>query len=433
MKLVPSPRLLLVSVVVALPLATLAGMFPNLTAACAAGLAGCAAVAALDAVAAVRRMAGVALHTPRFIRLTKDVAAQFQVTVENRGESPRALRLGVNLPPGMETESAVLDVPAPHGTSIVEWPCTGRARGDHALRELYVEAGSPLGLWLARQSRSLDFSFRVYPNLRDHATAALFQRTASLGVRARRQVGKGREFETLRHYLPGDSFEDIHWKATARRSFPVVKLYRVEHAQEVYAILDSSRLSAREGILESFVDAALHLALVAEKQGDRFGLVAFSDRTHKFLRARSGMDHFRLCRETIYNLHARRVSPDFRDVFTSLQLNLRRRSLLVFFTSLDDALLAEAFQRDIPLLSRRHVVLVNVRRTAALHPLYAGGQIEDLDALYSGLAGQILWNRMRALEIALGNRGVKLTVTDPERIKMQVTSGYLEVKRRQIL
>jgi len=315
----------------------------------------------------------------------------------------------------------------------VEWPCTGRARGDHALRELYLEAGSPLGLWLARQPRPLEFSFRVYPNLRDRATAALFLNTANLGMRVRRQVGKGREFENLRHYLPGDSFEDIHWKATAKRGFPAVKLYRVEHAQEVYAILDSSRLSAREGILESFVDAALHLALVAEKQGDRFGLVTFSDRTHKFVRARSGMDHFRLCRETIYNLHAQRVSPDFRDVFTSLQLNLRRRSLLVFFTSLDDALLAEGFERDIPLLARRHLVLVNVRRTAALHPLYTGEEVRDLDALYSGLAGQMLWNRMRGLEIALQNRGVKLTVVDPERIKMQVTAGYLDVKRRQIL
>jgi uncharacterized protein (DUF58 family) len=181
------------------------------------------------------------------------------------------------------------------------------------------------------------------------------------------------------------------------------------------------------------VDAALHLALVAEKQGDRFGLVTFSDRTHKFVRARSGMDHFRLCRETIYNLHAQRVSPDFRDVFTSLQLNLRRRSLLVFFTSLDDALLADSFERDIPLLARRHLVLVNVRRTAALHPLYTGEPVTDLDGLYAGLAGQMLWNRMRALEIALQNRGVKLTVTDPDRIKMQVASGYLDVKRRQIL
>jgi uncharacterized protein (DUF58 family) len=288
-------------------------------------------------------------------------------------------------------------------------------------------------LWLARQPRPLEFSFRVYPNLRDHATAGLFLRTANTGLRVRRQVGKGREFEYLRHYLPGDSFEDIHWKATAKRGFPAVKLYRVEHAQEVYAILDSSRLSAREEILESFVDAALHLALVAEKQGDRFGLVTFSDRTHKFVRAANGMDHFRLCRESIYNLRAQRVSPDFRDVFTSLQLNLRRRSLLVFFTSLDDALLAENFERDIPLLARRHLVLVNVRRTAALHPLYTGEPPADRDALYSGLAGQLLWNRMRALQIALENRGVKLTVTDAQRIKTQVASGYLDVKRRQAL
>lgn len=96
-------------------------------------------------------------------------------------------------------------------------------------------------------------------------------------------------------------------------------------------------------------------------------------------------------------------------------------------------MLAENFERDIPLLARRHVVLVNVRRTAALKPLYTGKTAGDLDGLYAGLAGQILCNRMRALQIALQNRGVTLTVTDPERIKMQAASAYLEVKRRQIL
>jgi len=327
----------------------------------------------------------------------------------------------------------VLEVPAPQGQSTVDWPCLPRARGDHPLREVFVEAASPLGLWAARESRVVRLSFRVYPNLRDHATSALFLRTANLGLRVRRQVGKGREFENLRHYLPGDSFEDIHWKATAKRSFPTVKLFRTEHAQEVYAILDASRLSAREGILESFIEAALHLALVAEKQGDRFGLVTFSDRTHKFVRAGNGLAHFRLCREAIYNLQAQRVSPEFREVFSSLQVNLRRRSLLVFFTSLDDALLGETFERDIGLLARRHLVLVNVRRTAGLAPLYTGAPLNGLDSVYGGLAGQIAWNRMRKLEIALGNRGVKLTVADPGRIKMQVAEGYMEVKRRQIL
>jgi uncharacterized protein (DUF58 family) len=431
--LAPAPRLLLASAVIALPLAAVGGMYPGALPVCALALAACASAAALDAFLGFRRISGIALSTPPFIRLTKDMPAMFSVTIANRGESLCELRLGVNLPPGVETESFVLDTSAPPGASAVEWPCAGRTRGDHPLREMHVETVSPLRLWLVREPRPLEFSFRVYPNLRDRASAALFLRTPSAGMRTRRQVGKGREFENLRHYLPGDSFEDIDWKATARRGFPAVKLYRVEQAQEVYAILDFSRLSAREGILESFVEAALHLALVAEKQGDRFGLVTFSHRTRNFVRARSGADHFRLCRETIYDLQAQRVSPDFRDVFTSLQLSLRRRSLLVFFTSLDDVLLAESFKRDISLLSRRHPVLVNVRSTAALQPLYAGEPAKDVDDLYAHLGGQMLWNKMRTLKISLENLGVKLTVTDPEHIKTQAAEGYLEIKRRQIL
>lgn len=431
--LVPSQRLLLLCVLVALPLAAAGGAFPILAAPCAAALAACALAAAFDAAAGFRRIQSVRLGLPPLVRLTKDVPAAFPVAVSCGGKPAGALRVGANLPDGIETSSPVVDVAAAGGSSTIEWPCTGRARGEHALGEMWVEAPSPWGLWLIRQPRTLEFSFRVYPNLRDRASAELFLHTSSAGMRMRRQLGKGREFESLRHYVPGDNFEDIHWKATARRNFPAVKQYRVEHAQEVYAILDCSRLSAREGILESFVDAALHLALVAEKQGDRFGLATFSDRIHTLVRARSGMEHFRLCRETIYNLGARRVSPDFRDVFTNLQLKLRRRSLLVFFTSLDDALLAEMFERDIPLLARRHLVLVNVRRTEALRPLYAGEPVEDVDGLYSQLAGQMLWNRMRELGIALKNHGVHLAVTDRDRIKAQIASSYLDIKRRQAL
>ena len=240
--LTPAPRLLLASVVVALPLAEVAGMFPRAMVICVLWLAICAAVAAYDGVAALRAIALVTVRTPGFIRLTKDVAAGIPVTVENSGQAACPLRLGVMPPTGVETDSPVLEVSAPAGASVVEWPFTGRARGDHPLRELHLETASPLGLWLARQARPLEFSFRVYPNLRDRATAALFLRTANVGLRVRRQVGKGREFDNLRQYLPGDGFEDIDWKATARRRFPVVKLYRVEHAQEVYAVVDSSRL-----------------------------------------------------------------------------------------------------------------------------------------------------------------------------------------------
>jgi uncharacterized protein (DUF58 family) len=430
--LVPSRRGLQVSVAVLLPLLAAAGFSQALAEPCATLFAVCLLAAAVDAWAGRHRVKQMGAGAPAYLRLTKDVPATMPLTLQNRSGAERKVRIGVVMPEGMESEKPVLYPILPTGSALLQWNCTGRARGDHALRQIYVETVSPLGLWEARASIAVDCTFRVYPNMRDHTTAGLFLKAASLGVRTYRQVGKGREFEQLRHYLSGDSFEDIHWKATAKRGYPTVKLYRVEHAQEVYAVIDSSRLSAREGILENYVNAALHLALVAERQGDRFGLVTFSDRTHKFLRARNGMDHFRLCRETIYNLHADRVSPDFRDCMTSLQLNLRRRALLVFFTSLDDALLAETFERDIGLLSRRHVVLVNVTQTSGMTPLFTRAP-ENLESLYVDLAGQLLWNRMRTLKIALQNRGVKLSIVDPERIKAQVTSQYLDVKRRQVL
>ncbi len=71
-------------------------------------------------------------------------------------------------------------------------------------------------------------------------------------------------------------------------------------------------------------------------------------------------------------------------------------------------------------------------QTAGMTPLFDRAP-DDLDSLYDGLAGQLLWNRMRTLKIALQNRGVRLSIVDPERIKAQVTAQYLDVKRRQVL
>ncbi|MGA2579184.1 MAG: DUF58 domain-containing protein [Bryobacteraceae bacterium] len=431
--IVPHSRILLAAAFVVLPAATLAGIVPAMALPCAGILAACFAASVVDALLSRQRVAALTAGAPDLVRITKDVRAEVPITLENRSARTLSVRAGLAMPAGIASERIAESVALQPGRSALAWPCTGTTRGDHALRDLHVETPSPLGLWLARARVRVECNLRVYPNLRDRPTAALFLRAPNAGMRVHRQVGKGREFERLREYMPGDSYEDIHWKATAHRRTPVVKLYQVEHAQEVYVLVDASRLSAREQILESYVTAALHLALAAERQGDRFGLITFSDRPHSMVRARSGMDHFRLCRETIYNLQPRRVSPDFRELFTSLQLNLRRRSLLIFFTALDDALLAETFAREVSLVARRHLVLVNVMRTAGSQPLFEGDTPADVEASYRALAGQMLCNKMRELQIALHNRGVRLSVVDPQNIKAQATAAYLEIKRRQLL
>jgi uncharacterized protein (DUF58 family) len=385
---------------------------------------GFACLAAADAWRGARTLQGIAASAPGRVRLTRDVPATVPITIQ----SPAAISL--RIAPALS--DSVVEATVPAGVSTIPWTWCSGTRGDHHLSEIHLETSSPMRLWHVRGVRPVDCTLSVYPNLRGRATAGLFLRTAGPGARMRRQRGKGKEFENLRQYLPGDSFEDVHWKATARRASPMVKLYSIEHAQEVYAVVDGSRLSGRDAILDHYVDAALHLALVADKQRDRFGLVTFSDRTHSLVRARNGKDHFRVCREAIYRLQPERVSPDFREVFTTIQTNLRRRALLVFFTSLDDALLAESFERDIAILARRHLVLVHVMPGPEVRPLFPHSP-EDTEGAYAALAGQLAWNRMRKLQIGLQNLGVRLSFVEPERIRMQVSSAYLEVKRRQAL
>ncbi|MFN7996037.1 MAG: DUF58 domain-containing protein [Bryobacteraceae bacterium] len=431
--IVPGARLLLLAAVVGLPLLGVAGVVSGFAPVCVILLAAAVLLLAVDAHRGLNRVAAIQASAPGLLRLTKDVPASVPLIFENRSKDGFQLRAGVVMPEGIESATETEWVGLSSGRSSFAWRCTGTVRGEHAVDAVHVEAPSPLGLWLARRRIPVQCKLRVYPNLRDRATAALFLRDPNAGIRVHRQVGKGREFERLREYMPGDSYEDIHWKATARRRTPAVKLYQVEHAQEVYVVVDASRLAAREQVLESYVTAGLHLALAAQRQGDRFGLITFSDRPHRMVPARSGMDHFRLCREAIYNLQPRKVSPDFRELFTAISLNLRRRSLLVFFTALDDPLLAETFEREVRIIARRHVVLVNVMRTAGLRPLFEGDPPANLESAYDALAGQMLWNRMRESRIALQRQGVRLSIVDPREIKAQVTAAYLEIKRRQLL
>jgi uncharacterized protein (DUF58 family) len=288
----------------------------------------------------------------------------------------------------------------------------------------------------------------------------------TLGIHVQPQVGKGREFEKLREYIPGDSYDEVHWKATAKRGHPVTKVFQIERTQEIYVIVDASRLSARSisvaapsatdkplqalnfeagtsetlpasqyhvPTLELFVTAALVLGLAAEQQGDLFGLLTFTDKVESFVRAKNGRDHYDACREALYTLEPRIVTPDFDELCMFIRLRLRRRALLVFLTALDDPVLAESFVRNMSLICRQHLVLVNMLQPVRARPLFSDPQVSSLDDLYAHLGGHVLWHNLRELEKVLHRRGIRFGLLNHENMTAQLVSQYLTVKRRQVL
>ncbi len=414
--------------------------FPAATLAALSSSARVAAVVCLVVVAGLilgdaskKSLRGIRVELPRLVRMFKDRPSEILIRVHS--VSAARVRIGLVVPEGIHADFEETEVDSPAASSEFAWKWTAHRRGLYRIDAVYIEALSRWGMWQVRRKDAAAMEVRVYPNLRrDDDLKALRQGVS--GAHAVRQVGRGREFEKLREYMPGDGLDEIHWKATARRGRPITKVFQVERTQEVYVIIDRSRLSGRpvgeETVLERSISAGLIVGSAAERRGDLFGLAAFSDQVDAFVRARNGKAHYAACRDAIYELHPKGVSPDFDEIATFLRLRLRRRALLLFLTSLDDTVLAENFARATKLLARRHLVLAGMLRPAAAKRLFEN-DVESVEDVYRDLAGHISWKRLKELEASLARGGVRLSVIDPKSFSSGLIGIYDSVKQRQLL
>lgn len=434
--IVPSTRLIWLLALAGFPAVVIETVLPQARVALVALIIVVVLAAVVDAILRKRAFAGLKVELPGLLRLVQGREAHIAVTIHNANHSARRIRVGFAMPPGvdMEPEEQFVDLPA--AVSRIEWLCQPRLRGNSTIGECYLETASPLGLWTVRSTQPTLLEIRVYPNLRDDGTLKALRR-GSENLHLTRQIGRGREFEKLREYSPGDSSDEIHWKATARRGRPITKVFQVERTQEIYIAIDASRLSARimdgEAALERSIKAALTIGAVTERRGDLFGIAAFSDRVETFVRARSGKLHYSACRDAINSLRTRSVSPDFEEIATFLRLRLRRRALVIFLTALDEMVLAEHFERSAALLARRHLVMAATLRPASAQLLFQDASIESAEDIYRALAGHLAWNKLRELQSSMARQGVHLALFEPASFAANLVNLYDDVKQRQLL
>ncbi len=498
----PESRLIVWSALVLVPCGVLIRWFPY---ACAAVLLGFVVLCVIDAARAAKPLAALEVRLPALVRLTKSRRSEIGVEVSNTSDLALTLRIGLAWPAGLQPLEPEFSLEAgAQSTSSFSWPCVPTRRGKHCLSDCFVQTLSPLKLWAARAQKSCDCEVRVYPDL-----AAERRQTASIllrgvaGTHLLRQIGQGREFEKLREYVPGDSYSEIHWKATAKRGRPITKAFQLEKTQEVYLVLDNSRLSGRHfeptpcswerrpwerrhpactgaaGILparasstinlangasrqdacgpsagrmpalpapalpdgpaeassalEYFISASLLLGIAAQRYGDLFGLVVYSDRIQRFVRAGGGRQHFNACRQALYDLKTSPASPDLQELGSFIGGRLRRRALLVFLTDFDDPVTSDSFVRNMELVARRHLVLVNTLKDHAVARLFTRHPVESLDDVYASLAGHLEWQRVSELQGSLSRMGVHMELHQPEWLGSRLISQYLNVKQRQLL
>jgi uncharacterized protein (DUF58 family) len=395
----------------------------------------------VDAVAGLKNLKKISMSSQNVFRISVMRKSVIKLEIRCSGKGGKELLVSPDFPENFHPSQSVKSVNLNEENAFLrtEWECEALERGIYRIPSAVIESDSPVGLWKVRRKIPLDCEIRAYPNLRPliRQLAPMFLSREFSGMHLNRIIGQGREFDRLREYIPGDSFSNISWKATAKRAKPISKVFRTERVQEIYAVVDAGRMSRRKidgiAVMETYLAAALILCIVTERNGDLFGLASFDSTIGNFLKAKSGKNHYNSCREAALSVNAGYKSPDYGNLFTQIKERLRKRALIFFLTDIEDPVLAESFNSGIKLLKNHHLCSVISVKNKTDIPLFEGEPVSAIPDIYAKFAGHLNWMELETLKRSLARHGVSFTSLPPRDFASGLVSKYLEIKEKQLI
>ncbi|MGB0100548.1 MAG: DUF58 domain-containing protein [Nocardioides sp.] len=321
--------------------------------------------------------------------------------------------------------------------TVLTTALTPRRRGDLRAHGVTIRLRGPLGVAARQHTRPVDGFVRSLPPFesRKHLPSRLARLRDLDGRAAVRVRGQGTEFDSLREYISGDDVRSIDWRASARNRTVVVRTWQPERDRRVVLVLDTSRTSAGRVVdvprLDSAMDAALLLAALAARAGDRIDFVAGDRRVRTRLRSAGARDVAANLQEAMADLDPVIAEADWGQLAGAVGALGRQRALVVLLTPLEPSAVEEGLLPVLPTLTRHHRVVLASVRDPALEELAAGH--DDLDAVYDAAAAAQASSRRRHTAGLLRALGVDVVDADSEQLPPALADHYLSLKARGLL
>jgi uncharacterized protein (DUF58 family) len=305
-------------------------------------------------------------------------------------------------------------------------------RGDRPAVRVTVRAVGPLGLAARQGSHEVPWSVRVLPpfHSRKHLPSRLARLQQLDGRNAVMIRGQGTEFDSLREYVIGDDVRSIDWRASARAADVMVRTWRPERDRHLVLVLDTGRVSAgRVGDaprLDAAMDAALLLAALASRAGDRVDLLAYDRRLRSAVQGSSAAALLPSLVNAMAPLEPSLVETDARGMVAEILRRTRRRALVVLLTGLDPAPLEEGLFPVLGSLTSRHEVIVASVADPRVASMARGRG--DAEAVYDAAAAERAMAERASAVARLGRRGVAVVDAVPEELPPALADRYLALK-----
>ena len=401
------------------------------------------ALAAIALCALILPLGIVVLAAVALVAATVVDAVSAKRVPELRRDAPEVLSRGVPVPliatataPAggsvrvRQAAPAGIDVEPREAETALTATVTATRRGRHTLPATAARATGPLKLARWDHQPGGPAEVRVFPDLHTARRLALTVargRFREQGATAHGMLGLGTEFELIRDYQPDDDIRQVNWRATARMGRPMSNQYRLDQDRDLVILVDAGRLSAARlephgTILDTELDAAAAIALVADQLGDRCGAIAFDREIRTALppRRQGGAAVVR----ALFDLEPRSLDSDYELAFRRAEGS--KRALIVVLCDLIEEAAARPLADAVPVLARRHAVVVAAPKDPALERLARG------DDERATIAGDVLQARAAAVA-RVKAAGARVLEAAPDKLATACVAAYLRAKSRAAL
>ena len=284
--------------------------------------------------------------------------------------------------PGHNAKRVITLGPRQRRTWRTVTPCTRRGR--YSVGPVRVTSGDLFGLFRRSRSFGARQEILVYPRaveLPDFSVPPAMLPGEGRFRRPTQQVTPNAA--GIREYQPGDSFNRIHWRSTARTGNLMVKLFELDPASDIWLVLDLQRNvqagEGDEGTEEHAVRIAASIARYFLMANRSVGFMANGDRFH-VQEAQRGLSHYTRILESLALVRAKGDLP-LADLLAREGQRFGRHTTLVVITPSTD----ESWLAGLQLLASHGVRLAAV----LLEPRTYGGDANALPVFGALAAAQV--------------------------------------------
>ncbi len=325
------------------------------------------------------------------------------------------------------------------GAHTMHYTLLPLSRGVYAFGDINVFARTRLSLVERNLKAHQQQEVSVYPSIlqmKRYELRPIQQIAQESGVKKMRRIGHSYEFEQIKNYVPGDDYRSINWKASSRRGSLMVNQYEDERSQQVYCIVDKSRvmLMPFEGLslMDYAINTTLAISNIIIKKNDKAGLLTFSDVMGATIKAERDTGQLNRIMESLYREKERSGESNFELLYEAARRLIGARSLLLLFTNFESQYALERALPALRRLSRAHLLVVVFFENTEIKRMINQPVHTVTDIYDHTVARQFLLDK-KEMVYKLRSYGIQAILSKPQELTLNSINKYLELKSRGLI